>query len=373
MIERAEYAARAARIRAELDGLGADVLLIDHGELLAWATGYTVSETMYRAAFIARDGRAWWALRLLDLEPCRRKTWIEDVHAFADHEDARDAVAASIRTRGFAGAAIAVDFNSYGFTAATAARLRALLPEAHWIDASDISDRLRWVKSAAEITVLREAAAIGDAAMRAIHAAAGVGISAREAAAIAAATFLREGADIGDVGPIARATGDVGFLHAALDDVPCAAGDVLHVELVPKVANYSARIMRPVLIGGDPCGLAQATAILTRLQDAQFAAMTPGAVARDVDAVLRQGVMGMGLRETYPNATGYTTGLYARTPRSSDFSRIFVPNADWTLEAGMVFHMYTSARGVALSETVVVTESGGERLSTLPRQALLAP
>ncbi|MBL8697789.1 MAG: aminopeptidase P family protein [Alphaproteobacteria bacterium] len=372
MIAREEFAARAARIRAELEALGADVLMIDHGELLAWATGYTVSETMHRAAFIARDGRAWWALRLLDLEPCRRRTWIEDVHAFADHEDARAAVAESVRTRGFAKATIAVDSNSYGFSAATAARLRELLPDARWVDAPGISDRLRWVKSPAEIALLRKAAAVGDAAMRAIQAAARPGITAREAAAIAAAAFLREGADTGDVGPIARATGDVGFLHAALDDTACTAGDVLHVELIPKVANYSGRVMRPILIGGDPRGLAQATAMLARVQDAQFAAMKPGALARDVDAIVREGVQRLGLRETYVNATGYTTGLYARTPRSSDFSRIFVPNSDWTLEAGMVFHMYTSARGVALSETVAVTAAGGERLSTLPRGALIA-
>jgi len=341
MIAREEFAARAARLRAELDTFGADVLLIDHAELLAWATGVALSETMYRAAFIARDGRAWWSLRLLDLEPCRRKTWIEDFHSFADHEDPHAAAATSLTTRGFGSTTIAVDFNSYGHCVATASRLRELLPGARFVDARGLSDRLRWAKSPAEVALLRRGAAIGDQALRAIHAASRVGISARDAAAIAAGEFLRGGADTGETGPIARSSGDLGFLHAALDDTPCVAGDVLHVELVPKVGGYSARIMRPILIGGDPKGLAAATAMLARLQDAQFAAMKPGAVAREVDAILRQGVLGTGLRETYPNATGYTTGLYARTPRSSDFSRIFVPNAEWRLEAGMILHMGT--------------------------------
>ncbi|WP_246710088.1 hypothetical protein [Rhizobium leguminosarum] len=34
---------------------GVDLLLVDSGELLAWLTGYTVSETMYRAAFLPRE------------------------------------------------------------------------------------------------------------------------------------------------------------------------------------------------------------------------------------------------------------------------------------------------------------------------------
>ncbi len=54
---------------------GADVLLIDHAELLAWATGYTVSETMYRAAFLPLEGEPWFVLRDLDARPCRDACW----------------------------------------------------------------------------------------------------------------------------------------------------------------------------------------------------------------------------------------------------------------------------------------------------------
>ena len=47
---------------------------------------------------------------------------------------------------------------------------------------------------------------------------------------------------------------------------------------------------------------------------------------------------------------------------------MFLPTADWTLEAGMVFHMYTSARGMSFSETVLVTETGAERLTQTERK-----
>jgi Xaa-Pro dipeptidase len=74
------------------------------------------------------------------------------------------------------------------------------------------------------------------------------------------------------------------------------------------------------------------------------------------------------LRSDYANVTGYSLGLYGRTPRSSDFSLCFTPKAAWRLQENMVFHMYASALGFAFSETVVVTPDGGRRLTSTPRR-----
>ena len=81
-----------------------------------------------------------------------------------------------------------------------------------------------------------------------------------------------------------------------------------------------------------------------------------------------------GLRDTFDNITGYTLGLYAPAgPRTSDFTRCFHPEASFKLEPGMVFHMYVSAAGVSLSETVLVNETGPEILTSLPRTLLVNP
>ncbi|HLZ64693.1 MAG TPA: Xaa-Pro peptidase family protein [Aliidongia sp.] len=371
MFETEEFERRVAAARAAMADAGADLLLIDHGELLAWLTGYTVSETMYRAALLPREGEPWFVLRGLDTAPCRRKTWLRDIIGFPDSADPHRAVAETIAARGFARARIGVDFNSYGFSAHTRDRLTALLPDAAFLDLSGISDRLRRVKSAAEIALITQAAGIADRAMEIVRRAAAPGITPREASALAAATFLRHGADIGDVGPIVRAAGDDEFLHGALAEEPLGAGDLLHVELIPKVAHYGARLMRPVLVGADRRGAAEVAERLIVLQDRQIAAMRPGALALEVDALLREPVLAEGLRRRYDNVTGYALGLYTRTPRTSDFSYAFRPNANWRLEAGMVFHMYVSANGVGISETVVVEADGGRRLTATPRRLLV--
>jgi Xaa-Pro dipeptidase len=367
VFDRAEFDARIAKTRAAMAAASVDLLLIDSAELLAWLTGYTVSETLYRAAFLPRDGEAWFVLRALDEAPCRERTWIREIVGFADIDSPHAVIADSIRRRGYADVRMGADFDSYGFSAGTHARLSALLPQMAIVDLPGISDSLRWVKSAAEIAVIARAADIADKAMAAIKEKARAGMTTRDAAGIAAAIFLREGADTGEVGPIVKSRGNHEFLHGAFRDEVLKEGDILHVELIPRVDNYSARLMRPIVIGRPPEGVASAAAQMITLQEAQITAMTAGAKASAVDAILRNGLIAAGLRPDYLNVTAYTLGLYARTPRPSDFSRVFLPTSDWPLEAGMVFHLYATACGIGFSETVLVGTEGGRRLTNAPR------
>ena len=73
---------RVARLRALLVELDADLFLADHGELMAWLTGYTVSETMYRAALVGREEALWMVLRDLDAPQVGRQGWLADVEGF---------------------------------------------------------------------------------------------------------------------------------------------------------------------------------------------------------------------------------------------------------------------------------------------------
>jgi Xaa-Pro dipeptidase len=361
------FAPRLARLRAALAARNCEAMLADHAELLAWISGYTVSQTLYRAAIIPADGAPCFVLRAIDEGPCRSATWFPDIIDFADEDDPHAAVAAALAARGLAKARIGVDGDSYGFTTATAAKLLALLPEAEFVDLGPVSDTVRAQKFPDEIALLREAASIADATMEVLAASVAPGMRVRDAAAIAAGAMLRLGADDGGPGPILRSGGDIDFLHGSGLDVSLRPGDVLHAELTPRRSLYGARLMRPLPVGGMAAASRAVANRLVALQDAQIAAMRPGACARDVDAVLREAVLREGLRATYPNVTGYTLGIYGRTPRPSDFSHCFHPKANFLLAEGMVFHMYVSAQGLAFSETILVGHDGPERLTRFPR------
>lgn len=365
---RAEFERRAAALRAKMAARGADVVLVDDIDSLAWITGHDLSENLYRCCLLPREGEPVMVLRRLDEAPFREHSWIGSVDAFVDWEGAIPRLARTVAERGWAEAAIAIDLNSTCLPAGRFAAIVKALPSVRFVDFSGVIAGLRLLKSAEEVALIRRAAAIADQAMVEAIGALGHGGTDRAACAAAAAAIVRLGGDSSKVGWIAAGRG-WGFLHAELSDALLAEGDIVHLELCPRINGYNARLLRPAVIGVATPEQAQTAAVLIGAQNRQIAAMRPGALAAEVDALGREPILEAGLRDSYDNITGYMLGLYASaTPRTSDFTRTLDPKADWLLEAGMVIHVYNSARGMAFSETVLVGEAGPERLTRLERR-----
>lgn len=368
LFEREEFEARLRKVQAGLGALGADVAIFDEIEAMIWISGYGNSENRYRCCVVPRQGEPFFLIRALDATVMRQRSWIADVVTFLDWDDPMPVLIESLRQRGFGAAAIGVDYGSYGTSVRRFQALRDGLPEARTVDVGAMISELRLIKSPAELAMLRRASSVADQAMRRSIATVRAGATKRDIARQAIDSYIELGADPSLSGPIATGVG-WDFLHGHLDSVPLTQGDICHIELTPRVNGYSARLMRCVALGAPTAKQQAISDRLIALQDAQFAAMRPGVMARDIDAIARGPMLAEGLRPSFENITGYTLGLYAPAgPRTSDFTRIFHPKADWLLEPGMVFHMYLSGEGLSISETVLVTEDGAERLTRLDRK-----
>ncbi len=366
---REEFEGRLAALQLAMAERDVDLAILDQGEALFHLTGYAVSQTRYRACLVPQRGAPVYVLRNLDLGHCREQIWFDDAIGFADWEDPIAAVAAVIEARGWQNGRLGLDHESTALSVRDYQRYGRLLPSAELVDLGDLLTRLRARKSAAEIAYLRKASAVADTAMAAVVAQAATGRSARDAAGTAASVYYQEGADNGFVGPVTAVRGDAAFLHPRLTDDPLEPGDVLHAELIPRVQGYCARIMRPTVIGAPSAEQRDTAGLLIAIQDRQIAAMRPGVSAHSVDAILREGLQAAGLDGELHNVSGYTLGLYMPwNPRTSDFTGIFLPDADWPLEPGMVFHMYAAAKGLGFSETVLVTDDAPERLTRTDRR-----
>ena len=362
-----EYARRLAAMRAKMRERAAELVLVDEAEHLAYLTGFDRSATRYQACAIPLEGDPVTFLRALDEPSFLERSWLTDHVTVADWEDPVVVIARELARRGWANRRIGLELDSNYLTVRRWQTLTAALPAASFVDFGEVLRELRLHKSSEEIALLRRAASIADRAMAAAVAAAGEGRNEREAAAAASRVFLELGADTGRAGVITSGP-RAGSLHGLLGNHRLERGDLLHMELVPQVHGYSARIMRPTAIGAPSAVQIDAARVLVELQDRQLAAMKPGIVAADVDRIVREGVLAAKLRDRYENATGYTLGYYAPwSPRTSDFTRLFIPTATWALEPGMVFHMYVAALGLAFSETVLVTDAGAERLTRTER------
>ncbi len=367
----AEFEVRLSRLKSSMAAAQVDAALFDEIEAMTWISGFGSSANRWRCVAIPMSAEPFFLIRALDASVCRERSWIEDVPTYRDWEDPMPILARALAARGLTGARIGLDFESYDMSVRRFAAMKAALPDATFIDIGPVIAELRLIKSPAEIELLRRAARIADQALLNAAEVCRPGGTQREAAKVAQMTFVDMGGDPYRPGPITAGRG-WDFLHGHLGDEPLAKGDVVHIELTPRIHGYSSRVMRCVVLGEPEPERLRAAAILAEAQGRQIAAMKPGARAADVDAILRDGVIAAGLRGTYDNITAYTLGLYGDAgPRTSDFTRIFHPKADWALEAGMVFHVYASAGGAALSESVLVTENGPELLTGLPRGLLV--
>lgn len=359
----------ARRFQAER-GLGA--LLVDQTETLFNYGGYGLSEILYRCCIIPRDGGTFVVVRQADVGGFEENSCIDDIFGYQDWSDPLATPANMMIERGLAQTRIGIDFNSYCMTIGRFERLRELLPGAEFVDVGTYFTDLRARKTPPELALMRKAAAVADAGYAAARAALGPGRMQRDGIAAASAAYVLAGADTGRVGFVTPGRG-WNFLHKPISETVLAEGDTVHFEFAPRVKGYCARMMRPVVIGTVSEEQSRVAAQILEIQDRQIAAMSPGALACDVDRICRDAILAGGLRDSYPNATGYALGYVPwASPRTSDHSRHLTLKARWVLEPGMVFHVITSSHGLAFSESVMITEGGPERLGRSERRLAVA-
>lgn len=364
----AEYRRRLHLVQEVMFRKGLDYVILDEPEMMAWLAGYSVSENCWRACVVPRSGDPFLLVRSLDYPPARERSWLNDYLVFSDWEDPLELLAAELGKRGLPLDRIGADFQSNSFTVHRHQWLVKRLPQTEFVDLERAIWDLRMVKSAEEIDHCRIACAKLDEALALTISEIKEGSPQQSTAAAAASAYYKLGFDDGFVGPITVAS-DWDSIHGFMGDAPYKKGDIVHIELLPRYRAYTVRIMRSVVVGAASDAQRSAMQTLIDLQDEQIAAMRPGAAARDIDAIVREGVVKAGLRPDYKNITGYTLGVTPLVSQhTSDLYRCFLPNSQWVLEEGMILHMYTSAAGLAMSETVLVTRTGGERLTHAPRK-----
>ena len=146
-------------------------------------------------------------------------------------------------------------------------------------------------------------------------------------------------------------------------------GELVLLELYGCIERYHATQMRTVSLGPPSDEVKRAVDVVIEAQEAGLAAMRPGASAREVDALVRRPIRE--IRPDYFNRTGYSTGI-GFPPRTAEWDALdFNEQDDWELKEGMVFHMLALACGFGISETVVITKTGFERLTPANERTLI--
>jgi Xaa-Pro dipeptidase len=362
-------AAIAAMQKANLDGL-----LMFQQESMYYLAGYdTFGFCFFQCIYLGADGKLALLTRSADLRQAQHTSNIEDIRIWTDQAGAQPATQLRdmLESLGARGKRLGIETNSYGLTHFNGKAVDAALDGfCTLVEATNLVDRLRLVKSPAELKYVRKAGKLGDEALKA-------GIKKTKA-----------GADEGDIlaaqhSAIFSGGGDYPgnefIIGSDRDAVLCryksgrrklSKRDQLTLEFAGVYRHYHAAFMRTLIIGKpskDHLKMDEACReALTEVESA----LRPGKTAGDVFDAHARVMDAHGMREHRLNACGYSLGAKF-TPSWMDFPMFYRGN-DVGLAPGMVFftHMalMNSDAGAAycLGRTYIIGAKKPEPVSKHP-------
>ena len=236
-----------------------------------------------------------------------------------------------------------------------------------------VVEQARMVKDAAEIATLRDAAARLERVLPPVLAAVRPGVTERTVAAVIESSMREAGYERVAFDTIVASGPHSAMPHYRAGTRTLAAGDLVVLDFGGVLDGYCCDLTRTVSIGPPS---REARRVYDAVRDAQAAAVAavkPGIDASAVDAAARDVLRDRGLGDAFGHGTGHGLGLDIH-----EEPRIGKPRADLpqvTLAAGMVFTIEPGAYlpgfgGVRIEDDVLVTESGCELLTSLPRELL---
>jgi len=378
---REEYDKRLARLRQAMQARGLEACLISQPENIFYLSGLDhFGYFAYHALVVTREGPM--ALIARSMEQVTMDLFLVNTvfYGFGDGDD-RAAVSASVlREMGAGCGAMGVEKASLCLSPMITEGLAAALPALKQRDISGLVDRLRQTRSPQEIAYLRRAAAVADAMMQAAIDAAAPGVNEREIAAEVQRAMVLAGGELPGFGPFIRSGERLGQEHRTWEDHVLQQGEPLFVELAGCARRYHAAVGRLLFVGHALSGCAEMADVCLQAFEAAASAIMPGVGARDVYAAWQACVDSAGLAHYRRHHCGYLIGL--GFPPSWVGGSMVVGlrhDSDLQLEAGMTFHLMSwlvgagsgAASGDAMqgdyfvSDTVLVTEEGCERLTTV--------
>jgi Xaa-Pro dipeptidase len=237
------------------------------------------------------------------------------------------------------------------------------------VDAAEaIFAALRMTKDAQELELMRQAVAIAEQALLATLPIVRPGRTEREIGAELVVQTLRAGSDADlPFAPIVASGPNGALPHATLSDRAIQAGELVTIDWGASKNGYNADLTRTYAIGRVSAELKQIYDLVLAANSAARAATRPGALAAEVDAAARQAITLGGYGPYFMHRVGHGLGLEGHEDPSMHGRN------ETSLEAGMTFTIepgiyVAGVGGARIEDDVVVTASGVESLSTLPRE-----
>ncbi|MGU3653289.1 M24 family metallopeptidase [Mycolicibacterium sp. A43C] len=268
-----------------------------------------------------------------------------------------------VRRLGFESHVVTVD----GFTS-----LERAGAGVEFVRAAGMVERLREVKDAGEIAILRLACEAADAALHDLVARGGLrpGRTEKEVRRDLESLMLDHGADGVSFETIVATGSNSAIPHHRPTDAVLAAGDFVKIDFGALVAGYHSDMTRTFVLGSAADWQRELYALVATAQAAGRAAVVPGAELSAVDAAAREVIADAGHAEHFGHGLGHGVGLQIHEAPGISASAVgtLLAGAAVTVEPGV----YLPGRGgVRIEDTLVVGSEDApepELLTRFPKE-----
>jgi Xaa-Pro dipeptidase len=373
-----EFNARIDKVRDAMSRQGIDALLVTSPENIYYLIGLNHQGYFsFTLVLLPLDGHPLLVARAMEHATLSAQAPSCEHVAYDDDDDPADVVAAVIERSTASSAILGLERGGMFFPLGVAERIRELVSDRSWTDASGIVENVRTVKSALEISLIRRAAEISDSAVRAGVESAGTGRTERMVAAAIYHEMVLNGSEHPGFAPFIRSTDILHHEHVTWRDRSLRQESGLIMELSASVYRYHAPLTRMVYVGKVPPGVEQAAQAAMAGLSAIEATLRPGAMSGDVYAAWSHAVHGELGRRLDRHHCGYMVGI-GFPPSWVGGSRVTGIRRDGKLELlpGMVFHVQSWMLGThpaeyCVSDTALVTREGCELLTLFTREPIV--
>lgn len=374
---RTEYLRRLTAVKLEMARREIDALVVSNSSNITYLTGYTAKSGYVPQALVVSIHREepTFILRKMDAPAAIHQAFLErgNVIGYPEnligdpHMDGFDAVIEFLHELDLVNRGLGLELGY--LSAQTAEKFKTRTLKARIVDCSEAVAWIRFVKSDLEISKMREAAAIADAGIMRATEVIRSGVREADVMAEIAATLARgandkPGTDFASM--FFCSSPRTGTCHIRWSEDIIRDGSQINLELGGVRHGYVAAIMRTFSVG-------RASDRLRRLHDAELSGLEvalntvrPGATCSDVANAFYRTIENLGLKKD--SRCGYPIGIDWTEPTAS------LKNGDMTeLKPNMTFHLMLGNWidedfGYVISETLRVTESGAESLTSAPRK-----